>query len=229
MNDKQLIPTEYTETGISKIEEVGLLAPEDFAKLSTVREGVLESWKNTQIWRSEADAKYSVLNDTKFPTIAHKYLQCQKEQDVHFRQLMYLSTDFEEKKGELMYLGAELEELESLKPKGVLEAKKIKAKIIGKKAVIQRNKWNLIEMEKAGHHRVREVAMWDKIKGELSEMEEFDPTNIDGILKESYQKRWTIQRDAHLASDKPDGDRVAILQGSLNAAKNYDNNIRKTS
>lgn len=213
---KEITTTEYTANGLEKIEKASLLSEDVFQSLVAVRDGVLDSWKNTDIWRSETDMKFSVLNDAKFPTLGHKYLQSQKEQDVHFRNLMYLACEYEEKQGELMVLNAELDELLLQEPTA-----KIKGEIKIKEAQIKMAEWNLQEMQKAGFHRVREVTTWERIKQELMNAGDFDPNNKDEILKESYIRRWQMQLEEHEKSETPNGDRVAILKGSLKAAGAY--------
>lgn len=51
--------------------------------------------ETTQIFRSEVEMKFSVLNDTKFPTPDAKYWQAVREQDVHFSNLVTLTYEFE--------------------------------------------------------------------------------------------------------------------------------------
>lgn len=210
---KEIITTEYAEQGLANIFSAGFLVKEDAEKLTAIQDGIVDTWKKTKIWRSETDMRYSVLQDSKFATKGHKYLQCQVEQDVHFRELMYLSADFEEKQGELMVLEAELEELEKDE-----KSKKIEGEIIKKQAQIKRIQWHLLEMKKAAHHRVREVTLWEKLKKELNDGS-FDPDDQDAILKEGYAKRFVAQLNAEMMSGNPSGNRVSVLQGSLNAMK----------
>ena len=74
-----------------------------------------------------------------------------------------------------------------------------------KKAQIRRTEWRLLEMQKAGHHRVREVSLWEKLKKELSDGS-FDPDDYEAILKDGYQRRFTAQLQAELKSGKPSGN-----------------------
>lgn len=203
----------FATAGLQEIANAGFLTETDLNKLTDASSGVLESWTHTKIWRSEVDMKYSVLNDTRFPTKGHKYIQSMVEQDVHFRELMYLSSDYQDKQGELMVLEAELEELEN-EP----ESKKRDGKIIQKKAAIRRAQWHLMEMQKAAHHRVREVTLWEKIKKELDDGS-FDPRDYESILMESYPLRWQRERQAEIQSKNPKGSRLGILGGSLDAVK----------
>lgn len=221
---KEIVPVEYAEQGLSSIFGAGFLVEEDAKKLLDIQDGIVDTWKKTKIWRSETDMRYSVLQDSKFATKGHKYLQSQVEQDVHFRELMYLSTDYEEKQGELMVLEAELEELQNNE-----QSKKNDGEVIKKQAQIKRAKWNLLEMQKAAHHRVREVTLWEKLKKELNDGS-FDPDDYEGILKEGYQKRFTAQLHAEMMSGNPSGNRVSVLKGSLSALQhgNY-NKIGETT
>ena len=213
--EKQL--QNYTEQGLANIFKVDFLSKEDCEKLNSIQDGLVDTYKKTKIWRSETDMRYSVLQDSKFATKGHKYMQCQVEQDVHFRQLMYLSTDYEEKQGDLMILEAELEELE-----GEEKSKKNDGELIKKKAQIKREKWNLLEMQKASHHRVREVSLWEKIKKELNDGS-FDPDDQEAILLDGYTKRFDAQLKAEMQSGNPSGNRLSVLQGSLSAIHHGNN------
>jgi len=122
-----------------------------------------------------------------------------------------LSAEFEEKQGELIVIEAELEELEREE-----STKKNHGEIIKKQAQIKRTQWHLLEMKKAAHHRVREIALWEKLKTELNDGS-FDPNNQDEILKEGYRQRFVAQLQAELLSGNPSGNRVSVLQGSLKA------------
>ena len=50
-----------------------------------------DTWTKKQIFRTETEARISVLQDLKYPTKAAKYWQCVREQNVFLEQLMELS------------------------------------------------------------------------------------------------------------------------------------------
>ena len=204
---------DYTDNGIQEIENSQILHEGDFEKLASIKDALMETWIKDKVFRSETDMRYSVLNDTRFPTRAHKYLQARHEQDVHFRNLIYLSCDYQEKQGELMRLEGELEELEDSNEKN---EKIRKGKIIEKKAEIKRCKFQLQEMRKVAHHRVREVTTWEKIKRELDDGS-FDPDDYDMILPKAYELRWSRELESEMVSGNPDGTRVGVLRGSLSS------------
>ena len=53
-----------------------------------------DTWTKKQIFRTETEARISVLQDMKYPTKASKYWQCVREQNVFLENLMSLSFDY---------------------------------------------------------------------------------------------------------------------------------------
>jgi hypothetical protein len=53
-----------------------------------------DTWTKKQIFRTETEARFSVLQNNRYPTKASKYWQCVKEQSVHLENLMALSFDY---------------------------------------------------------------------------------------------------------------------------------------
>lgn len=186
----EIAPQDYTEQGIEQIRTTGLLSKENLNKIEAIKGDLIETYQTNRIWRTETEMRYSVLDDTKHPTPGMKYIQARLEQDVHFTNLMYLACEYDEKKGELMVLEAELEEIEN---DAELTEKMRAGKVLQKKAQIRKAEFNLLEMEKAGHHRVREVATWEKIKKELRNNYKFDPNDYEAIQREGLPLRFRNQ------------------------------------
>lgn len=210
---------DYTEDGLSLLRDVNLLSPENLAKIQGISEELADTYRKTKIWRSETEMRTSVLNDTKFPTSGMKYLQARLEQDVHFRELMYLGLEYEQKQGELLKLEGELEEL--LKTGLFGKVSKIREGAIRvKRAEIKKCQWNLVEMQKSGHHRVREVDAWERIKKELLAIGGFDPDDYESIQQEGFGIRWQRELVSETESGNIDGDRLSVLRGSLSALHN---------
>ena len=53
-----------------------------------------DTWTKKQIFRTETEARISVLQDNRYPTKASKYWQCVREQNVFLENLMSLSFDY---------------------------------------------------------------------------------------------------------------------------------------
>jgi len=220
-NEYAIENTEYTEAGLQKIEEVSLLSGDNLKKIKDIAPALVESWQKERIWRTEVEMSFSVLNDTKFPTLGLKYQQARREQEVHFRNLMYLATEYEEKQGELIELEGDIEVLEQ---NTELNEKVKKGKLIQLGAKVKRCEWQLTEMQKAGHHRVREVTTWEKLKKQMEEENASlpNPENLDDydtVQANGYGIRWQKELENELKSPNAKGNRIGVLEGSLSALK----------
>ena len=87
------------ETAIEKINEFHLLNKDDLSSLMNMNEELQRTFQVNQIWRSETEMRYSVLNDTKFPTPSSKYWQAVREQSVFYQELILLAFQYEKELG----------------------------------------------------------------------------------------------------------------------------------
>ena len=71
-----------------------LLDPEDVKHFKGLTEELRDTWTKKQMFRTETEMQFSVLNDAKYPTKAAKYWQCVREQNVFLENLMTLSFDY---------------------------------------------------------------------------------------------------------------------------------------
>ena len=71
-----------------------LLDPEDVQHFKGLTEELRDTWTKKQMFRTETEMQFSVLNDAKYPTKAAKYWQCVREQNVFLENLMSLSFDY---------------------------------------------------------------------------------------------------------------------------------------
>ena len=53
-----------------------------------------DTWTKKQMFRTQTEMEFSVLNDAKYPTNGAKYWQCVREQNVFLENLMSLSFDY---------------------------------------------------------------------------------------------------------------------------------------
>ena len=70
-----------------------LLDPEEVKIFKGLTEELRDTWTKKQMFRTETEMQFSVLNDAKYPTKAAKYWQCVREQNVFLENLMSLSFD----------------------------------------------------------------------------------------------------------------------------------------
>ena len=64
---------------------------QDFKKL---KNELRDTWTKKQMFRTQTEMEFSVLNDAKHPNNASKYWQCVREQNVFLENLMTLSFDY---------------------------------------------------------------------------------------------------------------------------------------
>jgi len=173
----------YTKLGINKIRDVEILELEDIEKISNITNELQRVYQVKQMWRTETEMRYSVLNDISFPTPASKYWQCVREQDGFFQQLIQLSCEYQKTQGELELLQIEFDEIPNETKRATAQKKIIDAEI-------KQKQFALMDMRLQAHNRVKEVALWEKLKNELLEKADFDINDVNKHQKDSYEKRW---------------------------------------
>ena len=173
----------YTKLGITKIRDVSILEKDDMKSISNLSEELQRVFEVRQIWRTETEIRYSVLDDVNFPDSASKYWQCIREQNVFWEQLVSLSCNYQKAQGEL-----ELAEIEYDEIKGNNKKSNAQRKI--KDAEIKQRQFGLMHVRLQGHDRVREIKIWEKVKLELTAKEDFDINDVNKHQMKSYAKRW---------------------------------------
>jgi hypothetical protein len=138
-------------------------------------EELRDTWTKKQIFRTETEARISVLQDAKYPTVSSKYWQCVREQNVFLENLMSLSFDYRRNDAKIKWLQKKLEtETDEYK----LECFKID---LDEKIYAQAN------MELVARDRMREINMWSNLKKEFDDGS-FDTKNVNTHQLESYHQ-----------------------------------------
>ena len=83
---KELIQQEETHLN-------NLLEPNDLNSFKGMVDELRDTWSKKQMFRTETEARFSVLQDNRYPTKAAKYWQCVREQSSYLDNLMALSFD----------------------------------------------------------------------------------------------------------------------------------------
>tara|TARA_R100000963_G_C4628771_1_gene94326 strand:+ start:394 stop:1017 length:624 start_codon:yes stop_codon:yes gene_type:complete len=200
----------YSELGIKKINEVDILNNNDLNQIKSITGELQKCYEKKQIWRSEVEMKYSVLDNVNFPTDSAKYWQSVREQAVFYSELIQLAISFEENISQKELLEIELEEIDKTTRKG-----KLNARI--KNAEIKRKEFYILEMKIQAKDRVREIMLWEKIKNELKEKSDFNTEDFSSHHLETYEKRWKKEIDIATRTNNP-----SLYK---NASKNYNSLI----
>ncbi len=138
-------------------------------------EELRDTWTKKQIFRTETEMRFSVLNDLKYPTKAAKYWQCVREQNVYLENLMTLSFD---------YRRTEIK-LKKLEKKLLEETDELKKELI--QIDIDEKTYAKANMELTAKDRMREIKLWSKLKKE-NEDDSFDKQDVNQHQLESYHK-----------------------------------------
>ena len=172
MNEKRDIKSliQQEETHLNN-----LLEPNDLNSFKGMVDELRDTWNKKQIFRTETEARISVLQDNNYPNQAAKYWQCVREQNVFLENLMSLSFDYRRNEAKIKWLQ---KKLETEKDEYKLECYKIDLdeKIYGKAS-----------MEAVAKDRMREIKMWSKLKAEFNDGT-FNDKNVNDHQLETYHQ-----------------------------------------
>ena len=150
-----------------------LLEPQDLTDFKGMVDELRDTWTKKQMFRTETEARFSVLQDNRYPTKAAKYWQCVREQSSYLDNLMALSFDYRRNEAKIKWLEGKVEKEED-------EYKATKYKID-----LDECRFTKASMEKVAKHRMREIKMWSKLKGEFNDGS-FNDKDVNQHQLESY-------------------------------------------
>ena len=150
-----------------------ILEPEDVSVFKEMTEELRDTWTKKQMFRTETEMSFSVLNDAKYPTKAAKYWQCVREQNVFLENLMTLSFDFRRTEVKIKRLQEKLDKEEDLLKKELLQID-IDEKVYGKAS-----------MQLVARDRMREIKLWSKFKKQFDDGS-FDTKDVNTHQLNSY-------------------------------------------
>ena len=177
--------------------------------LGDLKKELLDTHHKVQIYRTETEMRYSVLNDGRFPTKASKYWQAVREQDVFYKQLRQEAYDYRK-----LLIDIQKVERSIANEKDELELQLLEIQL-------EEKLWEKDERELRGADRVREIEHWSRIKKELDDGT-FDTENVNTHQKETL-KRQLQERAKSLTPGSGQGEVLNVL-GPL---KTIDDDFRK--
>jgi len=89
-----------------------LLEPQDLTDFKGMVDELRDTWTKKQMFRTETEARFSVLQDNRYPTKAAKYWQCVREQSSYLDNLMALSFDYRRNEAKIKWLEGKVEKEE---------------------------------------------------------------------------------------------------------------------
>tara|TARA_R100001129_G_scaffold182857_1_gene164104 strand:- start:1128 stop:1796 length:669 start_codon:yes stop_codon:yes gene_type:complete len=152
---------------------LALLDKSDVSEFKAMVPELQDTWVKKQMFRTETEMRFSVLNDAKYGSNAAKYWQSVREQNTHFENLMHLSFDYRKNDVEIKKIQRDIK-----KEKDTLE-KEMKQVELEEKMYAKAN------MELVAKARMREISSWSKLKKEFDDGK-FDKRNVNTHQAESY-------------------------------------------
>ena len=163
--EQALFPAECWETLVN-------LAPE-----------LSHAYAARQIFRTETEARVSVLDDIHYPTKASKYWQALREQMVMLEQLVLASFEYRRNEVQLRRLRA------------TLDTSQDEFEIDDAQINFDECLFKQAGMRTVAADRAREIGMWSMLKAELNDGS-FDTDNVDSHQLVSYTTQFAL-RAAH--------------------------------
>ena len=155
-----------------------LLTQEDLSSFKGMVDELRDTWTKKQMFRTETEARFSVLQDNRYPTKASKYWQCVREQSSYLDNLMHLSFDYRRNEAKIKWLEKKIDKEED-------EYKATKYQID-----LDESRFGKASMEKVAKHRMREIKMWSKLKSEFNDGS-FNDKDVNQHQLESYTKMYS--------------------------------------
>jgi len=181
-----------------------LLEQEDLSAFKGMVDELRDTWTKKQMFRTETEARFSVLQDNRYPTKAAKYWQCVREQSTYLDNLMTLSFDYRRNEAKIKWLEGKVEKEED-------EYKQTKYQID-----LDECRFAKASMEKVAKHRMREIKMWSKLKKEFNDGS-FNDKDVNQHQLESYGRQYAAKAKT-LNKNSSDTD-IFNVMGQLESLK----------
>ena len=140
-----------------------LLSPEEVSDFQSMTEELRDTWTKKQMFRTETEARFSVLQDNRYPTRGAKYWQCVREQSSYLDNLMALSFDYRRNDAKIKLTKYDID--------------------------LDEARFGKASMEKTAKHRMREIKMWSKLKSEFNDGS-FNDKDVNEHQLESYTRMY---------------------------------------
>ena len=154
-----------------------LLSTKDLNNFKAMTEELRDTWTKKQMFRTETEARFSVLQDNRYPTKAAKYWQCVREQSSYLDNLMALSFDYRRNDAKIKYLEKKIAN------------EKDEYKLTKYEIDLDEARFGKASMEKTAKHRMREIGMWSGLKKEFNDGS-FNDKDVNAHQLESYGRQY---------------------------------------
>ena len=189
-NYKQLIEKESENLN-------NLLEIEELKDLKEMTSELKDTWTKKQVFRTETEARFSVLQDNRYTTPAAKYWQCVREQATYIDNLMILSFEYRRNQAKINKLEEQI------------ETEKDKHEKVNFEIDLDECRFSKASMERQAHHRMREIKMWSKLKKEFDDGS-FNTEDVNQHQLESYGRQYAIKAK-NLTENSSEADKFNVL------------------
>ena len=179
-----------------------LLDQGDLSAFKGMVDELRDTWTKKQVFRTETEARFSVLQDNRYPTKAAKYWQCVREQSTYLDNLMALSFDYRRNDAKIKWLEKKIDKEED-------EYKATKYQID-----LDECRFGKASMEKTARHRMREIKMWSKLKSEFNDGS-FNDKDVNQHQLESYGLQY--HEKAKTLNENSSEAEIFNVMGQLNS------------
>ena len=159
--------------------ETALFTPIQIDSLAKLAPELTKTYATRQIFRTDTEARVSVLDKIRHPTKASKYWQCVREQSGMLEQLSLAS--FEYRRNEVAIKRLERTLSTSADELDIEEAQ----------IDLEEKLFTRVTMKTVASDRLRELEMWSQIKSELDDGS-FDTENVNTHQLISYTTQYAI-------------------------------------
>ena len=188
-----------------------LLDPEEVKIFKGLTDELRDTWTKKQMFRTETEMQFSVLNDAKYPTKAAKYWQCVREQNVFLENLMQLSFDYRRSEVKQKRIEEKLNKEKDPLKKELLQID-IDEKIYQKAS-----------MQLVARDRMREIKLWSKFKKKFDDGS-FDTRDVNTHQLNSYHL--TMKNKAETLTSGSSQPEVFNVLGQLQSIERIKNDIQ---
>ena len=177
-----------------------LLSTEEVSDFKAMTEELRDTWTKKQMFRTETEARFSVLQDNRYPTKGAKYWQCVREQSSYLDNLMALSFDYRRNDAKIKYLEKKI------------ATETDEYKLTKYEIDLDEARFGKASMEKTAKHRMREIKMWSKLKGEFNDGS-FNDKDVNAHQLESYGRQY--HEKAKTLNEHSDDNEIFNVMGQL--------------
>jgi len=174
-----------------------LLEVNDLNDFKGMVDELRDTWTKKQMFRTETEARFSVLQDNRYPTKAAKYWQCVREQASYLDNLMTLSFDYRRNEAKIKWL------------EGKVEKEQDEYKLSKYEIDLDECRYAKASMEKTAKHRMREIKMWSRLKSEFNDGS-FNDKDVNQHQLESYGLQYAAKAQ-QLTENSSDTDKFNVL------------------